>query len=550
MQPEIDKKQLLLILAALIAAVWCAYYPSISVPFYLDDYDSIIENPLIHSKSLEPLLNSGLIYRIVGYITLWGNYHIHGLEPAWYHAVNIGIHTINGILVYFVAKSLFDFFPHSGRGVFGNQIAINRFWALAIAMLWVLHPLNSLPVIYVVQRLTSIVALFMLLTIIFYIRSRKCSTLTAAVPFMAITAICCVAGLFAKQNFVVIFVFLYFWELVTGSLRVRRNLLRLTAAGLIALVFIGPLPFMAGFWQSLDSFTRDAYAPDRLHYFYTQMIVLWDYIFRFFLPLQSQLNIHFELKDSFEPLVALAMLAHIGVVTAAMKLRRKMPLLLVGIILFYSSHTVESFIIPIKDLAFEHRTYFGNLGLLLALAAVIKHYLYTQDVTKERLGGMYVAIFSICVLGMFGIFNRAVQWQDPVSFYEREVQLSPEHARANASYGNELAKLGRMEEAEKYLKKSIELNIANGTITAGVLNSYMNVLYQQRKFQKAAPVVMMGLKHIHHPIRRSTLLSNLAVGYIYMGYCDFALGLLQQAIKLNAENKDAVNNLNYCLQGS
>ena len=72
-------------------------------------------------------------------------------------------------------------------------------------------------------------------------------------------------------------------------------------------------------------------------------------------------------------------------------------------------------------------------------------------------------------------------------------------------------------------------------------------MYHQKKYQLAAPVGMLGLKYIKQTNDRSVLLANLAFGYIQMGFCDFAKGLLTQAIKLDATNANAKTNLQHCL---
>ena len=47
---------------------------------------------------------------------------------------------------------------------------------------------------------------------------------------------------------------------------------------------------------------------------------------------------------------------------------RRRPVIAFGILFMYLAHAVESGIIPIPELAFEHRTYLPNLGLCLVAA--------------------------------------------------------------------------------------------------------------------------------------------------------------------------------------
>lgn len=540
-------KSTLLFLTLLVVAIFLVYYPSLFVPFYLDDRESILTNVSVHSPTLDLLVNGQDRMRIIGYFTLWLNYQMGGVEPFGYHLVNIALHTLNSLLVYVLASLLIRHFsPKANSAVEQReQNTRNGLWALAIAAIWALHPLNSQAVTYVVQRLASIVTIFYLLTIIFYIQARKQTKPVKIGIYALLTIGCIVAGLHAKQNIVGVILFLMAWELLTAPLKVKNILLWIIAGGTLAVLVVAP--FIPWFWQALDTFTRDFNADSRPEYFYSQMVIIWDYALRFIYPFSLQLNIDADLKKTMDPIVGLALFAHVIVLAIGYKYRKTLPLLFVGILLFYTGHAVESFIIPIKDLAFEHRTYISNIGLMIALVALVR---YWFDKTPTRSGQWLVAGFSVVLLiACITTAKRNILWQDPLAFYANEVKLSPEHPRANASYGNELMKLQRFAEAEVYIKKGVDLHIANGKITASSLIAFMTVLYEQEKYQQASHIVMLGLRHVKRPLDRSRLLSILAYGYIKMGYCDFARGLLNTALKLNPNNDDAKTNLAYCTGG-
>lgn len=541
--PQLSTKSVLLTLFAIVIATAVAYYPSLNVPFYLDDRDSIVTNTFVHASTLDPLWQSWLRSRMVGYVTLWANYRISGLDPFAYHIVNIIIHLINGLLVFILSYMLFERCKSKSLSSYSGLTADSRFWALLVTAIWTLHPLNSQVVIYVVQRLAGIVTLFYLLSIIFYIKAREAKSINQAALYGALVLLCVIFGFHSKQNYVTVAVFLYCWELYTARATVRRFLLQLTGLGVVGLLLISP--FITEFWLALDKFTREPEAGSRAHYLYTQMIILWDYFLRFFYPLNLQLDIEVMRKNSFDVVVGLTMLAHVALLTLAYRLRAMLPLFFVGVIFYYSSHLVESFIIPIRDDAFEHRTYIANVGLTLALVGLLQFY-WHRSKRKLSQRALIGSAALLSVLFSVLIFLRAMLWQDPEAFYANEVRLSPNHPRANASYGNELMKVEKYTEAEPYLKKSVDMNMADNRITASGLIAYMTVLYQQKKYQEASHIVMTGLKHIKRPSERSMLLSNLAVGYIYMGYCDFALGLLNTAINLDPSNEDAKSNMAYC----
>jgi hypothetical protein len=542
-QRIIDSPRIFIILffTLLVISVFAIYYPSLSVPFYLDDRQSIFSNLAIQSPTMDLLIQGPNRMRIIGYWSLWLNYQIGGLEPFGYHVMNIVIHIINSMLVYVLSYQLLRHFCLSLEP---QKLAKLRIWAFIIMVIWALHPLNSQSVVYIVQRLASIATLFYLATIICYIQARKSKKSTTVLVYSLLTAVSILAGLHAKQNFVTVFVFILGWELFTAQERLRVLLMRILIV--TAIITLIAAPFMTDILQALDNFTRDHNAPSRIAYFYSQQLVLWDYIIRFFYPINLQLDIEVQLRSSLEPIVALASMGHMMLIVAAIKLRKKLPLFFIGIMFFYIAHGVESFMVPLKDLAFEHRTYTGNVGLVIAVIALVK---YWFDNTSNFLAVRWVALTVVTVLLIYGsvVVKRNILWQDPLAFYANEVRLSPQHARANASYGNELMKRQQYAEAEKYIKKSVDISLASGQITATALTAFMTVLYHQEKYQQASHVVMLGLRNINYPPDRSALLSGLAFGYIKMGFCDFAIGLLNTALQLDSSNAEAKNNLAYCM---
>ena len=526
-------------IAIFIVAIF-SYLPAMDAPFYLDDRDSIVENERVQAQTLTPLIEGPNRMRILGYATLWLNHQISGLETGSYHWFNLAIHCINAVLVFWLALIILRTFNHTAN----QEGEASRWWALLIALLWLLHPLNSQTVIYVVQRLASIAALCFLLTAISYIQLRQALCIKGRLFYGALLLLSIIAGLHSKQNYVCVFAFLYGWELMTCSPFVRRLLLKLTATAIVLVCLVAP--FVPELWQAIDGFTRDPNSGTRSSYFYTQTLVIWDYYWRLIFPATLQLEIDVPLKLTMDVSVGLALMAHIGALWVGFYLRKVVPLLLVGLLLFYSSHLVESFIIPIKDLAFEHRTYIGNVGLLMALVGILQ---FVSQRQWFKVNHKVIASGTVVVAGLFAvvIFNRATLWQDPIAFYANEVALSPEHARANFSYGFMLMKNQQPAQAEPYLKKAFDIGMRTKTVTASGINSYMTVLYQQGKYQQAAQMVMVGLTNITWPKQRSMLLANVAYGYIKMGYCDFAAGLLKTALKLNPANHQAQQNLEYCI---
>ena len=165
-----------------------AYSNSFSVPFQFDDLRIILDGPYIQNLDNFSLshMNEYNPRRYIGYLSLALNYHFGGLDVTGYHIVNLLIHLINAILVYFFVVFTFrtPYFSVSGtsdqgpgisnqgRPVPSPQSRVPNFFALFSALLFVAHPVQTQAVTYIVQRLTSLTTLFYLLSIVLYSKGR------------------------------------------------------------------------------------------------------------------------------------------------------------------------------------------------------------------------------------------------------------------------------------------------------------------------------------------------------------------------------------------
>ena len=85
-----------------------AYSNTFHGPFQWDEADYIVNNPFIKSLDyfMQPsrgagLLDDALVSRYIGYLTFALNYQFDGLNVTGYHIVNLAIHLVNAMLVYF-----------------------------------------------------------------------------------------------------------------------------------------------------------------------------------------------------------------------------------------------------------------------------------------------------------------------------------------------------------------------------------------------------------------------------------------------------------------
>ncbi len=165
----------------IVLAALAAYHNSFSGPFVFDDVPGIKENLSIHHlwQSLTPphetRRDSGLPVagRPIVNLSLAVNYAFGGLDPWGYHAFNLLVHTLAALTLFGIMRRTLE----CGRGALTPQLSRSRGegtppteLALAVALLWVLHPLQTESVTFISQRAESLMGLFYLLTLYCFVR--------------------------------------------------------------------------------------------------------------------------------------------------------------------------------------------------------------------------------------------------------------------------------------------------------------------------------------------------------------------------------------------
>jgi tetratricopeptide (TPR) repeat protein len=151
----------------IVLAALAVYYNSFSVPLIFDDALSIINNPTIHKleSAFSPPPNECVGGRPILNFTFALNYALAGLNVWGYHAFNLLIHALAGLTLFGLLRRTLSRPPLNGRfGVAALPLA------LAVAVIWTVHPLQTEAVTYLSQRAESLMGLFYLLTLYCFVR--------------------------------------------------------------------------------------------------------------------------------------------------------------------------------------------------------------------------------------------------------------------------------------------------------------------------------------------------------------------------------------------
>jgi hypothetical protein len=425
----------LLMIALMILTVF-VYWPALYGGYVFDDMIYFVGNADVHVTTLHlgdwfraAMAHFGLnpLVRPLGSLTFAANYYFSGLDPFWPKLTNVGIHLLNGWLLYWLLRELFAFYATVRDKTPPSAIA-----AATIAGIWLLLPINFTGDAYVSQRMEAMATTFVFIGLAWYIRARREHYMGTGNgrTLWLILALCTGLGLTAKEDAALLPAFSACLEFALTSFRDRNG--RFSRAALWTHFFVLIVPMLAGLAWMLPrmlpgvAWTRRFTLAQRL---LTEPRVIWDYINWTLLPnLESLTFYHDDLKVSsglFDPpTTALAILALLALLGAAVWQRKTRPLFCLGILWFFAGHSMTATVIPL-ELVFEHRNYFPSVGLLLAAAALLALEPGLQSaVIKGVVTAAFVAFIGSTTLG------RAQEWSHPIRFAYSEALKRPDSPRA------------------------------------------------------------------------------------------------------------------------
>lgn len=511
-------------LIVLFVVTIIAYYPSLEAPFYLDDFDSIVNNPHIKSLSWGEI-SQHFPMRELGYFSFALNHEFHELNVEGYHLTSLAIHLVMGVTVMA--------FTHACSHYLKLTEKQRVFMALLATAIFLLAPLNSQAVIYIVQRLAMLSALFYVLGVLFFLYARKTESFALRSLFYGLVVLSFIGGLHSKQNIVTLPLSLLVveWFLVKGPL--ARRVPALVMSGIVAVLIFQLVDFVFGFgvFDRIDFVTKEAARISRWDYFTHQISAIWIYFYKFFIPYPLLLEYGSNAFTWDHVVTWLALIGHIVLIGVTVINRKRYPLMITMVLAYYLSHAVESSFIPITDLVFEHRSYLPNVFL-----AVLAGYVLVLLIDRFP-----IRVWALTTLGlslMAGTtYLRAEQWSNPQGFYRHELKHVADNSRSYAAVGMIYATQGKFKHAEKWLKMSIQVGEQTGHFQITTIVNYMNILIQNGKVPLVNRFGVLALKSATRNMDKSRILVVLSNVKAKQGLCDIADSLWKRALSYNSQVK-------------
>jgi len=472
----------LLCLAGLFLLGVLIYSNSLNGEFVFDDHDSIVYNPAV--KSLGNAFAGISGNRYLGTLSFAVNYAVAGLIPFGYHVTNVLIHVMNALLVYYLITLMFLTPALSGARV------STQFVAFSTAFIFVAHPIQTQAVSYIAQRYTSLVTLFYLLAIIFYVKARieissesedSGKTLFLHYLLAVFFSVCAMKTkeIAITLPFAIALSEAYFFDNRNG---LKKRIIYL--APLLLTILIIPLSTLnfapsksaAEIVERFDTVTQDARVPfTRTEYLYTQFRVITTYLRLLVLPVRQHLDYDYAVYRSFfSTNVMISFSFLLLIFLSALVLFKKYRLISFGIIWFFLTLSIESTVIPIKEVIVEHRLYLPSIGFFLAFTAIIDRTFSLQRVK--------IAVIALLVLALsFLTYQRNAAWASEENIWKDVISKSPSNARGYAGLGIAYKKRGDFDSAIELFEKTLSL----GRAYPEVFLHLGDIYYQKKDYNRA-----------------------------------------------------------------
>lgn len=477
-------------LAVLAAAT---YRHPVASPFLFDDHPAIVANPSIRDLGdlgavLWPSLPGGVTTsgRPIGNLSFAIDYALWGLDPGAFRLTNQVILCLSAFGLFALVRSILPLTPLGRARPQATDLA-----AIAIAAIWLVHPLQTSVVSSIVQRVESLCALFYLMTLLAFVRSlgSRRERLWQAVSVGA-----CLLGMGTKEVMVTAPVMVFFFDrtFLAGSFaaawRSRRGYyLSLAATWLLLAVLVastGGRGETAGLGTSVSPWI----------YILTQGEAILRYLGLTFWPTGLVFDYGVGAVESFgEAAWSVALVA--GMVAATIWALWRHPMVGFLGLWFFGILAPSSSVVPIATQTMaEHRMHLALAAPVAAVALALARWV------PMRLG---VAVCCGLVVAAWLQTARRVQdYASEIAIWTDTVAKRPENGRARINLSIALADAQRFAEAL-------------GQLDAALVND---------------PMLTEAYYH------RGRLLSQ-------MGRTEAAVGEYQQAIRLQPAHAAALNNL-------
>ena len=439
-------------LGSLILLTVFVYWNSLGNDFVFDD-QVLTENPnLLKIHTLSDAAGVGLGWRPLLFFTYGLNYYWSGLNPYSYHAVNLLLHVINVVLVYFIIREVVRVLDETERD--------SAWAAFAGAAIFSVHPLLSSAVSYIAGRSSVLCAVFYFLAVLFFLKLLDAGMKRRLYLSAVYAALTLASGLLAwqsKQEAMTLPVFLA--ALLLLKTRKRGLKYVVTLAGVSVIVAAAMWKHFQDLFNSLAGNTVpintefESVLPFPV-YIRTYLTSIVRYYFpRFLYP--SALNADPQtvaVAHWYSPEFVMSILVLAALSWFILRPAKTESLPPAGLAAILLSPLTAYALIPLADVVLEHRVYIAGLGIALLSAALFRW-------AGKNFRSLRIAVLSIVVVVFAGMtIQRNRAFANNITLWEDVVRKSPGKARAHFNLALAYQLDSRANDAIREYKVTLSLN--------------------------------------------------------------------------------------------
>lgn len=525
--PDTSNSKVTLVTACFLIVVGVVIYSnSFSVPFHFDDFLHITEKP----KTLESWQSVWEHYshtRFLTHASLALNYRLGKENVFGYHAVNVAIHILNAIWLFMLVRALLDLPAKEKHGADPPSS-----WPLAAvsAFIFLAHPLQTQAVTYIIQRASSLATFFYLLAMLSYTRARIASLKQKPVVWWRSGALLAtVLAMFCKETAFTLPIALLLIEMFFFiRLATFRSAFLWLLPFLVCLCIIPLTMWMqidGAEWNDIEKMTAETTSISRGQYLLTQFHVICTYLRLLLVPIGQNLDYDYPLATTLwngSTLLCLSLLVVIA--ASAVWLFRRHRLASFAIFLFFLTLSVESSIVPIFDVIFEHRLYLPCIAFatLMSLSLAGMAGLVCR---RRPYGVIFLTIVVAYMLVLATLtWRRNEVWRTRVGLWQDTVQQSPRKARPHINLGVAYHYEQQYEQAVRCYRQAIALE-------PRFVKAYNNLGVTLRHLRRYDEAIQEHLKALRLRPDDAEAMANLGLLYRLTGRLDESVAILQQAIQ-------------------
>ena len=477
-----------LLLLLMVVCTFFIYSSSIKGPFVFDDVVDIQDNPQIrlNELTLDGLIRAGFEgpcpNRPVANISFALNYYFNRYDTLGYHFINILIHILTGIILFYFIKATLGllnahgsnpgfetYLPHDKQNfstrnpknliISTLQHSISpasngiMFISFFTAFIWLVHPIQTQTVSYIVQRMNCMAAMFYILSLLLYLKARLANSKGKKLSLFLACILSGILSLGSKEIAVTLpfFIFLYEWYFFKD---VSLNWLKRNSIYLFCFLFIVSLLvfyYLDGhpIERILSAYShRDFTLRQRV---LTEFRVVIYYISLIIFPSPMRLNLLFDfpISHSFhDPITTLfSFFAIAGMLVMAIWLAKRERLLSFCILWFLGNLVIESSVLGL-EIIFEHRLYLPSMFFILMLVILV--YRFSNS---KWIGG--ILLCSVAIIFSVWTYQRNIVWSNDITLWKDCVVKSPHKPRQHYNLGVVLARNGNLDEAIKHYRTAL-----------------------------------------------------------------------------------------------